>query len=225
MKAFFYLLLLTNIVFAVLQWLYPYEQLFGRTRPVAAAEQLVLLDELQSTANTTTASERRADEPTQAALPSVEKKLCYTLGPFKDEQRAQEVIVAFKQHDLTMTTRPSREQEYLGMMVYIDGHASRNEVVATAEALAEKGIRDYMIINEDTLSNALSLGVFGLKKNADRRIQRIAALGYQAKSEPRYRTRTIYWLDYNRAEPELLLPLVDRLKVEHGISRITRACS
>ena len=225
MKAFFLLLLLTNVVFAVLQWLYPYEQVFGGTRPVAAAEQLVLLDEREgATRPASEAQDQQGARQSVAALPSAEKKLCYTLGPFKDEQRAQEVIVAFKNHDLTMTTRPSREKEYLGLMVYIDGHDSRNEVIATAEALAKKGIRDYMIINEERLTNALSLGVFGLKKNAERRMQRISALGYQVESEPRYRTRTIYWLDYNQPEPDMLLPVVDRLKIEQGISRITRAC-
>jgi hypothetical protein len=226
MKAFFILLLLSNLVFGVLQWLYPYEQVFSRERPQQAAEQLVLLDETQQN-NPPPASEPQDAEQTSVAttLPSPQKTLCYTLGPFKDEQLAQQVIIAFKQQNLIMSTRPSREKEYMGMMVYIDGHSSRDEAIATADALAAKGIRDYIIINEESKTNALSLGVFGLKKNAERRMSKIAALGYPVESEPRYRTRTIYWLDYAEAEPDSLLSLIDRLKVEQGISRITRACS
>ena len=82
-----------------------------------------------------------------------------------------------------------------------------------------------MIVNEEGKSNALSLGVFGLKKNADRRIDRISAFGYEVQSEPRYRNRTIFWLDYDEQENEDLGRLVDSLKTEHGISRISRACS
>ena len=221
MKAFFFLLLLTNIVFAVLQWLFPYEQVFSRTTPIVAAENLRLLDESELTR----ASASPGGDRTPVNLPSAEKKLCFTLGPFKDEQFAQLVIDQFREHKLNMTSRPSQEKEYMGMMVFIDGHNSRDDAVATAETLAERGVRDYMIVNEPGKNNALSLGVFGLKKNAERRVERISAFGYPVKSEPRYRSRTIYWLDYNRQEPGELSLLVDKLKTERGISRISRACS
>ena len=225
MKAFFILLLLTNIVFAVLQWLFPYEQVFSRPTPTVAAEQLQLLAELESKTETPIENEFTDTRTVQARQPAIPKKLCYTLGPFKDESNAQEVIVSFARHDLQMTSRPSLEKEYLGMMVYIDGHISRTAAMKTADALAERGIRDYMLVNEEGKENALSLGVFGLKKNADRRMQRISKLGYPVKSEPRYRNRTIYWLDYSKQENQALADLVDRLKKELGISRISHACS
>ena len=48
MKAFFALLLIGNIAFAVFQWLLPYEQLFSDTRKLPAAEELRLLSEANS---------------------------------------------------------------------------------------------------------------------------------------------------------------------------------
>ncbi len=226
MKTFFLLLLLTNIVLAVLQWLFPYQQVFSREAPIIAAEQLQLLSEIeQSVAVTPTETEDAAPELLPAfSEPAEAKKLCYTLGPFKRESTAQEVMASFGQEGLSISSRSSLEKEYLGMMVYIDGHGDRDAARATAKALAERGVRDYMIVNEDDKDYALSLGVFGLKKNAERRKERIGKLGYTVKTEARYRDRTIYWLDYDQSENQALVRLVDRLKTELGISRISHPC-
>lgn len=224
MKTFFILLLLTNIVFALLQWLFPYDQLFGHTRPIVASEQLQLVDEVQQVVvKSEDTSVAQAMEKHNKSRET--QQICYTLGPFKEEKQAQEVVLQFKQNKVKMSTRPSVEKEYLGMMVYISGLESRQQARQTAQALAEKGIRDYMIVNEEGKSNALSLGVYGLKKNADRRVSRISRLGYNAQSEARYRDRTIYWLDYDELEPQPLADLIDRLKIEQGVSRISRICS
>jgi hypothetical protein len=48
MKVFFTLLLLTNIVFAVFQWLIPYEQLLPQASTSPVAEKLRLLGEAGS---------------------------------------------------------------------------------------------------------------------------------------------------------------------------------
>jgi len=223
MKVFFTLLLLTNIVFAVFQWLVPYEQLMPHGTNVAVAEKLRLLDE---------PNERSAEklDPVSAVtagtkpLASISGPLCYTLGPFKESQLAQEAARQFRQNNIDISSRSAVEKEYMGMMVYIDGHQSRAEAIDTAESLKAKGVRDYIIVNEPGKSNILSLGVFSLKKNAERRREKIAALGYTVDSEPRYRNRRIYWLDYSQAENDRLGELVERLKKELGISRISRKC-
>lgn len=215
--------MLSNIIFAVLQWLFPYDQVFSHTRPMIAAEQLQLLDEVDRP-SAQPAVQNDLQRPQKVVQKTQPQKLCYTLGPFKDQQQAQEVVLTFKQHNFKMSTRSSVEKEYLGMMVFIDGHQTREEARAKAKNLADKGIRDYMIVNEDNKQNALSLGVYSLKKNADRRVSRITELGYQAQSEPRYRDRTIYWLDYAQTETQPLVELIDRLKSGQGVSRISRFC-
>ena len=110
-------------------------------------------------------------------------------------------------------------------MVYIDGHKSRDEAKKTADALATKGIRDYIIISDEDRSNVLSLGVFGLKKNADRHRDRIAKLDDRVKTEARYRDRTIYWL-YNQQSSEASQQiLLDSGDLESGISQIPSQCA
>ncbi len=229
MKVFFTLLLLTNIVFAVFQWLVPYEQLVPQLRTSEVAEKLRLLDEPEVGSEQQMAQSTATTQDSPSAGTQVEARvsapLCYTLGPFKEQQLAQETAQQFRQQNVAITSRPSVEKEYMGLMVYIDGHENRAQAIATAESLHEKGVKDYIIVNEPGKFNILSLGVFALKKNAEGLRKRVEKLGFQVQAEPRYRNRTIYWLDYARPENESLASLVDELKIKQGISRIARQCS
>ncbi len=224
MKVFFTLLLLTNIVFAVFQWLVPYEQLMPQARTTALAEQLKLLDEPYTSSEQQL--EPQDDTPAIADKRNAEisAPLCYTLGPFKKQKMAQQTASIYKQQNIPITTRSSIEKGYLGMMVYIDGHSSRAQAIKTSEALKEKGVHDLIIVNDENKTNVISLGVYALKKNADRLKSRIEAMGYEVKTEARYRNQTIYWLDYSQEENENLSLLVEQLRSEYGISRISRQC-
>ncbi len=229
MKAFFFLLLLTNIIFALVQWMLPYEQVMSNAQPSLATESLRLLDESDTPVEQELLEELKVgslgNNEKVGNSPATPDQLCYTLGPFKEQQSAQEVALKFKQNKIPISSRSSEEKEYRGMMVYVDGHDSRADAVATADSLAEKGVRDYIIVNEPGKTNILSLGVFSLKKNAERRYNKIAKLGYSVKSEARYRNRTIYWLDYSESENDNLTRFIDMLKIEKGISRISRKCA
>ncbi len=243
MKAFFILLFLTNIIFALIQWLLPYEQVVNKLQPHLATDTLKLLSEVE-----VPIIEEPIQEPVQKSIvvvgvedededeievyeeilddiPPPPVKLCYTLGPFKELQSANEITLKFKQNKIPISTRSNQEKEYRGMMVYVGGHKTRAEAIKTAESLKTRGVKDYIIVNAPDQVNILSLGVFSLKKNAERRHKRIAKLGYPVKLEARYRNRTIYWLDYSESENENLTRFIDQLKIEKGISRISRQCS
>ncbi len=183
MKTFFSLLLLSNLAFAVVQWLFPLDQLLpGSRHSLKPAEKLVLLSEAEQNLPTelvvTTQAEQNpapAPEPVKAVV--ITGELCYTLGPFKSDQTAQEVAARFKQNAIEINPRSNVEKEYLGMMVFIDGHKNRGEVINTANALKAKGIKDHIIFHDPGRRNALSLGVFGLKKNAEVGHLLVARLG------------------------------------------------
>ncbi len=226
MKAFFYLLLLTNLVFLLVQWLYPYEQWARPNQPLAAAERLRLLDEGEPGSMVAKARQRKPKAAGVAAetRPRLSARLCYTLGPFKKKTEAQEVAQRFRAAGIEVSLRPNEEREYMGMMVYLGPHDSRKQAIQVSRELADKGVREYIMFNEPGKMNSLSLGVFGLKKNAERRVAELERLGYRPKTERRYRRRTIYWLDYDRAEPDSLRRWIDKLKGQRGISRITRQC-
>ena len=255
MKAFFALLLLANVGFAVFQFLVPYDQLFGQPRKVPAAEALQLLSEADSevikeaevvaaarstaTASGTTPSALTSAEleaePDSENVPAPEpetlvteavrdKRVCYTIGPVKDKSRAIEISGRYSGRNIDTSLKSSLEKQYMGMMVYIGGHKNRDEALKTANELSAQGIRDHIIVNEPDQPNLLSLGVFGLKKNADGLMARVQKLGFRADAEPRYRERTIYWVYAEQSSESELQKLLAQAELEDGISQVPTQC-
>ena len=251
MKVFFALLLICNIAFAVFQWLLPYDQLFVETRKVPAAEELQMLSEanteivkqveVAAKVEEETPLQTRnpfQDESTQAlaiesdpveseALLTEEvrdKRVCYTIGPVKDKARAIEISGRYSGRQIQTTLKSSLEKQYMGVMVYIDGHKTRADAMKTANKLSAKGLRDHIFINGPDQPNLLSLGVFGLKKNADRHVARVQQLGFPAKSEARYRERTIYWVYAEQSSENELMRLLTASEFEDGISQTPTQC-
>ena len=233
MKIFFVLLLIANIVFGLVQWLVPYKSSASGKTNVPVSEELVLLNETKSTPVVAQVTGDVAEIDQQGEVEATgsqiteekeDTQLCYTIGPFKDRKRAVEISGRYAAEQLDTDLKSAKEKEYLGVMVYLDGHASRAEAIKTANSLAEEGITDHIIVNEEGKTNVLSLGVFGLKKNAEGRIATLRKLDYQPRSEARYRERTIYWLYSQQASTSELLSLLDNSDLDKGISQIPTQC-
>lgn len=230
MKVFFGLLLIANVTFAVFQWLIPYEQMFPQSRSIAVAESLQLLTEANVEIITETEVVAKVEQQAEAEPEPLviedtsDKRLCYTIGPFKDKTLAIEVTGRYSARQVKTALKSSLEKEYLGVMVFIGGHKSRDEAVRTANQLLDQGIRDHIIINNADRNNLLSLGVFGLKKNADGLKNRVKKLKFNVETEARYRERTIYWLYGEQSSEDKLLQLLDDPEFDIGISQIPTQC-
>jgi hypothetical protein len=234
MKIFFSLLLIANIAFGLMQWLLPYEQLRlpVDVKKIPVAEKLQLLNE---SGNSTPLAKIEPDDNVEASSSqplsilvvedTSDKWLCFTTGPFKDRSTALEVSGRYSSNSINSELKSSLEKEYLGIMVYIAGHKDRDAAVKTAEKLAAQGIREYIIVNEPGKSNVLSLGVFGLKKNAERRSKQLIKLKHIVKTEARYRDRTIFWLYHQQSNESDLQPLLSEQDRSNGISQIPRQCT
>ena len=153
-----------------------------------------------------------------------DKRVCYAIGPFKDRARAIEISGRYSGKRISTALRSRLEKQYMGVMVYIDGHKTRADALKTANKLSAKGLRDHIIINEPGQSNLLSLGVFGLKKNADRLAYRVKQLGFPAKTEARYRERTIYWVNAEQSSEDELMRLLKQAEFNDGISQTPTQC-
>ncbi len=234
MKVFFGLLLIVNIAFALFQWLLPYEQLFGEKKKIAPAVELQMLHE--ASVQIVSESKRVAEATAEAEKPapvkqevlviedSSDKRVCYTIGPFKDRERAVEISGRYSGNRADTSLKSSLEKDYQGVMVYIDGHKTREEAIRTANRLSAKGIRDHIIVKNPEKPNTLSLGVFGLKKNADLHAARVKKLGFKVTTEARYRERTIYWLYAEQSSEGEYLQLLDDADFDTGISQIPTQC-
>ena len=153
-----------------------------------------------------------------------DKRVCYTIGPIKDKARAIEISGRYSGKRIATSLKSSLDKQYMGMMVYIGGHNSREEALQTANRLSAKGVRDHIIVSEPDQLNILSLGVFGLKKNADRLRDQVRKLGFAAESEPRYRERTIFWVYAEQSSEKELEQLLKQVELEDGISQIPTQC-
>lgn len=246
MRAFLALLLIGNIAFAVFQWLLPYDQLFVEERKVPAAEELQLLSQanteivkqevvvakVEAKATAQSSVESALAPATAPVVPEPlvtedvrDKRVCYTIGPLKDRARAIEISGRYSGKQIATALKSSLEKQYQGTMVYIDGHKSRADAMKTANKLSVKGIRDHFILNEQGRpQNRLSLGVFGLKKNADQFQKRVQRLGFSTKTEARYRERTIYWVYAEQSSENDLLRLLNDTEFDDGISQIPTQC-
>jgi hypothetical protein len=214
--------------------LLPYEQLFVETNKIPAGEQLQLLtnanvsiiSESEVVAEVEAEAEQPVEEVTEVLVTedTSDRRVCYTIGPITDKARAIEISGRYSGNQAETALKSSLEKQYLGVMVFIGGHQNRGAAITTANKLSAKGIRDYIIINQPEYQNVLSLGVFGLKKNADRLKERVARLDFPVQTEARYHERTIYWLYVEQSsETELLRLLVDD-EFDSGISQIPTQC-
>lgn len=149
---------------------------------------------------------------------------CFTAGPFQNSDTLQQATLFFNDINIPFQQRSIIENHYIGLLVYLPSFESRKEVVATAEILANKGVKDYMLLNEAGKRHSLSLGVYGLKKNAEQRIKSLAKLNYQAQSEARYRKKTIYWLDYALTDAENQSQASAQQMNNLNVSQIQRNC-
>jgi len=244
MKVFFALLLIVNIAFAVFQWLLPYEQLFGEPRKIPVAQQLQLLTdantEFVSEAEVVAKVETETDAIAEAVArvekelaserarlvseDSSDKRVCYTIGPITDKARAIEISGRYSGKRVRTEIKSSLEKQYLGVMVFIGGHDSRQAAVETAERLVKRGINDHIIVDKADEKNVLSLGVFGLKRNADRLKERVERMNFNVKTEARYRERTIFWLYGEQSSEQQMQRLLGETEASDGISQIPTQC-
>ena len=153
-----------------------------------------------------------------------DKRVCYTIGPLTDRARAIEISGRYSAKRIRTALKSSLENQYRGVMVYIGGHKTRADALKTANKLSAKGVRDHIIVSDPGQPTVLSLGVFGLKKNADRLKYRVQKLGFPVKTEARYQERTIYWVYAEQSSEDELMRLLKATEFDAGISQIPTQC-
>lgn len=244
MKVFFASLLVLNIAFALFQWLLPYEQMFGEPRNIPVAQELQLLNDANTEIVSQSEIVAKVEDETDAIAEAVarvekelaserarlvtedssDKRVCYTIGPITDKARAIELSGRYSGKQVETEIKSSLEKQYLGVMVYIGGHPSRQEAVKTANKLVKKGIHDHIIVDKADEENVLSLGVFGLKRNADRLKARVEKMNFDVETEARYRERTIFWLYGEQSSEQEIQRLLGEAEAGDGISQIPTQC-
>lgn len=139
-------------------------------------------------------------EPNESSEPSPPPaRRCQAVGPFINQANLDVLVGELKVLGVVASQRTVQMQQPSGFWVYLPAMPSA-EAQRTVDELAKKGVEDYFLGRQ----NSISLGIFSDKRTAETRMQEITALGYDARLEPRYLTREVYWLDLEEQDDKLI---------------------
>jgi hypothetical protein len=137
-----------------------------------------------------------------------ERIMCFSYGPFANENQSGELVNWFQEHGVTIRQRLESGQENQLFWIYLKPQATRDSAMQAIEDLKSKGIKDYRLIETGDLQNAISLGLFSTQASVNRRLNELKNKGYQPVVVPHRDTKAIYWLDVKLTDQQDVLNLM-----------------
>jgi len=128
-----------------------------------------------------------APQPPGAVAPSSN---CHVLGPFSDDSMMKTVENRLSQLGYKPRERASDTRVEAGYWIYLPS-MERKEVLRITRMLDDNNDRDYLILK----GNVLSLGTYESQPRVTVRLKMLHKYGLEPVVEPRFVTRTVYWLD------------------------------
>ena len=161
--------------------------------PPVAEDQMLHLEE----AGAKPVKRRVSDQPVRQ-LQAVQH-VCYAVGPFSSTRSAAAGGTHLKKLGLVYRLR-TKESETKIFRVYVPPLASRSEALAMQRRLLKLGFRDNAILREPAMNNAISIGVYSVKNNAERVRKQLQNKGIRARLQTIDKVVTRNWLDIDSAE-------------------------
>lgn len=223
MRWILYLLLAANAIYLYLnieRW--QLQQAAPKAEAPALVKRLVLLNEAGSErlrrrrtrdAMETSGFEGSASEPAasradsqgddneaataSATTPAVPllSLACYSVGPIASDDERDAVAQWLDEQGARAELREDERREVSRYWVHIAPLPTADAAVAEVERLRAAGIEDMHVIRRGNMANAVSLGLYSRKSYLDRRVQKLAAVGVDAKVEERYQSFKSSWFD------------------------------
>lgn len=211
MKWFVIVLLIANVV--LFAWRFN-EHLHTQARATAAAPSLPadapslqLVSELpvlppRREVEKTAGSEPLAAETTvvQAVDLSTEinsdaiaSDTCVEIGPLADQQSVATVRNWLHTRTTIVHTRAETVRERRYFWIYLEP-ASPEQARKNLNDLAQRGVKDYMLIQRGGLKNAISLGLFRSQDSVNRRLAEMTEQGYKPVVVPQFETTENFWI-------------------------------
>jgi cell division septation protein DedD len=132
-----------------------------------------------------------ADPQEQAPAPPH----CITLGPFMKKQNTKTTLTDLNAMGLPSEIRSANQTQNQRFWVYLPAYPSRQEAIDKAEKLASQDVSDYFIISDGRRDNAISLGIYNNKSDANQRVKEIRTLGYNPKVDALRDRMRVFWID------------------------------
>ena len=162
-------------------------------------------------------------EPAVALVDQTQR--CVGLGPFRDLSTAATAAASLRRLDIPSAQRVAQGEIWAGYWVHMSGLASRDVAREVLTGLRENGITDSYIVPGGDNDHTISLGVFREESRAEQRTGSLRELGFEVELSERFRTGTVYWVDFELA-PEQKVDLKDFESIPGRIVRmVEKNCS
>lgn len=133
-----------------------------------------------------------AESPDVEPLAAETRDSCYSVQGIEDEKAARSVITWFDNNGVPAYEQVQEETESTIYAVYIppfaDGETANEEI----RRMRNDGFKDIMRINSGELKNGVSVGAYRNLGNAERRVETLRNMGYEAEYRPRQRVRKVH---------------------------------
>lgn len=226
MRNLFFAVLAANFFIFMFYYYLPEGQSESKLVIPAGTQKLVLLSEVDKASLT---NEQDGAEKTDIKPEAVKNKpivkRCFTIGPFREENKINAFEKLIKKKVKKTGVRERVEKQHWRYWVFLPPAKSRTKAVNLAADLAKKGLKDYYVIARGEFVNAVSLGHFKDKSLAENRYELIKKMGYQPKMNAIEKEYTLYWLDYESRDGHgLSNQALNSFELEESIHQFNREC-
>ena len=167
------------------------------TEPAAPSEVSLAASPQTSDLETRAAEQVEPQARSEAETRAVARQIaatCYAVNGIGNHASARSVANWFTSRGLTAREQTRSAQESIFYEVYAPPLNTRAAVDEEMRRMREDGFVDIMRINSGELENGISVGAYRQLGNAERRVKKLRAKGYQVEFKPRDKTRTTYWV-------------------------------
>jgi hypothetical protein len=162
-----------------------------KPRPEINANQLVSLDAQGVKIKRYQPGKRKR---ARALVDVTPPQLCYRIGPFAREKAANQARSQLVNVAISANPNESVEKKKI-YRVYIPPMKSKKAALNMQKKLTRMGFKDHAIMTDKKFKNAISLGVYSIKKNADQRLARLKKKKIKARREVIEVSKKSFWLD------------------------------
>lgn len=238
MRWLFLLVLILNGVYLFMQVGSSQKNLYEDIPRLHNVEPIVLVREIDHSEKEALKEEVLKEEPDDLAsdvaplddvskTPVAEGGQCFSLGPFRQKDRLQELKNEVVPYVVSAVIRDKKEQDYTVYWVYIQPEKNRKDIIKLAKRLKTKKIKDFYIIREGEKNNGISLGHFKDKRRAVGLEAKMKKYDFEVHVEPIYRTSEVFWLEYELVDQALPKEIINKYtrSVDPVVSRLSRDCN
>lgn len=136
-------------------------------------------------------------EPPPEAKPK-RAQACYRVGPFAEQKGADARGKLLAQMKIDFERREQTQNLVTGYRVALPRFSTKKAAERQRARLARLGIKDHALTQEQGGKYTISLGVYSVEANAQKRVKELKAKKIKATLQPISETRASYWLEFNK---------------------------